>query len=307
MVYTYAGTNDFGRQQAVRQHMQRFSAAHGDMALQKLDAADATADEIREALQSAPFLADRKLVVIRSGASNKSFAEQASDLLQDLADTTEVVLDEPKLDKRSTYYKFIHKNTEFSDFAALDTRGLAAWAVGYAKDLTGQISRGDAQYLVERVGPDQQLIASELKKLLITGKPITKSLIDTYTEPNPQSTIFELLDAAFQGKAEQALRIYEEQRQLKVDPHYIIAMLIWQLHIVAILVAGQGMPVDDVAKKAKISPYVAKKSQGIARRVTKAQLLALLERLIAIDVQSKSTSLNLDDALKHYILLLAQK
>src|SRR3546814_19438404 len=54
----------------------------------------------------------------------------------------------------------------------------------------------------------------------------------------PQSTIFELLDAALSGNTRRALELYEEQRSMKVEPQQIIAMLAWQLHVLAVVKAA---------------------------------------------------------------------
>ncbi len=70
----------------------------------------------------------------------------------------------------------------------------------------------DAKYLVMRVGANQQTLSNELAKLLSYDKAITRQTIDLLTEQTPQSTIFELLDAAFAGNSKKAMELYAEQR-----------------------------------------------------------------------------------------------
>ncbi len=56
---------------------------------------------------SLPFLASKKLVVLRAPSANKQFVEQVETILASVSDTTDVIIIEPKLDKRSAYYKFL--------------------------------------------------------------------------------------------------------------------------------------------------------------------------------------------------------
>ena len=212
---------------------------------------------------------------------------------------------EPKLDKRLAYYKFLKKKTDFREYPELDMNGMAQWLVAEAKSKDGTISLSDARYLAERVGVNQQLLDGEIEKLLLYSPQITRQTIDLLTEPNPQSTIFELLESAFAGNTRQAIRLYEEQRSMKVEPIQIIAMLAWQLNVLAIVKTAGSKSSQEIAKEAKLNPYVVSKSQGIARKLSLPEIKILVSDLLEIDTSSKRTSIDTDDALKHYILKLA--
>ncbi len=305
MLVTLTGENSFALGQALGDLVSTFVAEHGDLALERLDGEEAEYPRIAEVLTSLPFFASRKLVVLRRPSANKQFTEQAEHILSGLSETTDVILVEPKLDKRLSYYKFLKSKTDFRDFPELDLGGLAQWLVARAKAQNGSLSSGDARYLVERVGANQQLLTNELNKLLLYDPKITRQTIDLLTEPTPQSTIFELLEAAFAGKTRRALDLYAEQRALKVEPAQIIAMLAWQLHVLAIIkTAGERSP-DDIAKQAKLNPFVVRKSQGIAQTLSIGEVKKLVSDLLEIDVKSKRSGIDVDEALQHYLLELA--
>lgn len=294
------------------------------MGLERLDGEAASFERLQEVLQSLPFLADKKMVVLTAPSANKQFMEQAERLLTELPQTTEAVIVEPKLDKRLAYYKLLKKQKNFREFLPLDEAMLIKWVCGEAKRRGASISSSDARYLVERVGTDprllvrtggqsglggrvgtnEQLLASELEKLAIHNARITRASIDLLTEPAAQSTVFELLEAAFVGDHKKALELYHEQRIMKVEPQQVIAMLAWQLHILALIkAAGQRSP-EDIAREAKISPFVVRKSAVIARHLTVAQTRRLIADLLTIDMRLKRESLNADDALQHYLMTL---
>jgi DNA polymerase-3 subunit delta len=306
MQVTYTGENSFMLRSELSKLVQQFLKEHGDMALERIDGEEVSYERIQEALQSLPFLASKKMVLLRAGSANKQFVERAESLLKELPETTDLILLEPKLDKRSSYYKLIKKVTDFKEFPELDRAGLARWVVSAVKTLGGNISQSDAMYLVERAGANQQLLSHELEKLVLYSQEVTKESIDLLIDPTPQSTIFELLEAAFAGNAKRAMLLYEEQRALKVEPQQIIAMLAWQLHILALIkTAGERSP-DQIAKEGKINPFVVRKSAAIARKMSLNQLKQLIYDLMTIDRRLKRESLDADEAMRNYLLLIAK-
>ena len=305
MIRVLSGSNAFGLQHDLRKITNKFVAEQGELALERVDGEEVTYERIAEALISLPFLASKKMVLLRAPSAQKKFVEQAELLLSDLPETNDVIIVEPKLDKRLAYYKFLKKNTDFTEYSQPDENGLAAWLQRVAKEQGGAISSNDARYLIERIGANQQLLFSELEKLLLHDVKISRAAIDLLTEATPQSTIFQLLEAAFAGKTKQALGLYAEQRALKVEPQQIIAMLAWQLHVLAVVkTAGDRSP-DTIAKDAKISPFVVRKSLNIAHRLNLTDLKKLIADLLTIDRRSKRTTLDLDEALQLYLMRLA--
>jgi DNA polymerase III subunit delta len=305
MIVTLTGQNSFGLGGELRRLVDAFTAEHGGLALERVDGQEADFARIHEALTALPFLSGRKMVVLREPGTNKQFAEKFEQLSGEIPETTDVILVEPKLDKRLVYYKFLKKHTDFREFPELDQHGLARWLADTAKKHGGSLSAADARYLVERAGANQQLLSNELEKLLLYDPNISRQTIDRLTDETPQSTIFQLLEAAFAGDRQRALRLYAQQRALKVEPSQIVAMLAWQLHVLAIIKTAGDRPADQIAQEAKINPFVIRKSQAIARGLSLAELKKLIKDLLKIDVATKRTSIDPDEALQHYLLQLS--
>jgi DNA polymerase-3 subunit delta len=316
-IVVLSGVNSYALRRELRRRVDAFVREQGDMAdmaLERLDGEEASYDRLVEAMTSLPFLASSKMVVLSSPGANKQFMENISSLVGEVPDTTDLIIVEPKLDKRSAYYKFLRKQRGFMEFPELDENGLAAWLIKAAKEDQAKISSSDARYLISRVGANQQLLASELEKLILYAMPsdatkqftIDRAAIDAVTTATPQSKIFDLLDAAFAGNVKRALQLYEEQRTLKVEPQQIIAMLAWQLHVIALVKAGSSSRnPDTIAKDAKMSPFVVRKSAAVAGRLTGGEIKKLVRDLLTIDARLKRESLNADDALQEYIISLA--
>ncbi len=307
MIVALTGSNGFLLRSELSKLTGEFVKEYDDMALEKLDGEDVEFDRIRESLESLPFLASKKMVILHTPSANKEFLEKFEQLMDNIPETTDAIIVEPKLDKRLSYYKYLKKKTQFKEFNELDESGLSNWLVELVKEKGGKLNNSDARYLVDRVGANQQLLASEIKKLIQYNPEVTRQTIELLTEPTPQSTIFELLDAAFSGNTKRAVKIYEEQRELKVEPIQIIAMLAWQIHVIAIIKTAGDRDIDSIAREAKLNPFVVRKSQNIARRLSLSDLKKLVSEVLDIDVRMKSQSINADDAMLNLLISISQK
>lgn len=306
MVTTLAGVNIFLLKAELDRLVSEFVKTYGDLGLERLDGEDVSYERIMEATQSLPFLASKKMVVLKEGSANKEFTANIEQVLSTVPDSTDLVILEPNLDKRTVYYKALKGKTDFKEFSELDSGGLPNWLVSQAKSWGGSLSLNDARYLVERVGANQQLLNNELDKLLSYSANVNKETINLLTEAAPHSTVFELLDAAFAGNPKRALSLYADQRAQQMEPQYILAMITWQLYILSIVkTAGQRSP-DEIAREARLSPFVVRKTQTIASKLALAQVKTLVHDALELDVRLKSETIDADEALQDFLLDISQ-
>ncbi|MBX4201645.1 DNA polymerase III subunit delta [Candidatus Saccharibacteria bacterium] len=304
MITTLTGNNQYLIRRRLNELVDKFEAEHGELALQKIDAEEADPGAILEAVQSLPFLASRKMVVVRGLGANKTASEQIEQIISSGGDTTDIVFYEPAVDRRTAYYKVLKSLTTLEEYNDLDIQKLAGWLAEEAKNQSGELSYSDANYLVERVGTSQELLANELQKLITYNSKISRDTIDLLTVKTPQSKVFDLLDAAFAGNKKRALELYAEQRAQKVEPQAIIALIAWQLELIALAFYGKGRDSNQIAKEAGVSPYPVTKAQRLASTLSLSELTDMINRALYIDEQSKTTQLDLDEALKTYIVTL---
>jgi DNA polymerase III subunit delta len=304
MVITLTGGNFYALKRRLDELVGGFVKEHGELALERIDAEEAEPRAVLDAVQSLPFLASRKMVLVRGAAANKEISGQIEQIIDSAGDTTDMVFYEPAIDKRGVYFKVLKSRTQLEEFNELDNRALAAWLVADAKKQGGELSLADANYLVERVGTNQEQLASELEKLLIYDSKISRGNIDLLTQKTPQSKVFDLLDAAFGGDKRKALELYEEQRAQKVEPQAIIAMIGWQLKLLALAKTGGQRSAQQIAAQAGLSPWPVQKAQNLARKIDDNKLRQMVAEALEIDEKGKSTAIDLDEALKTYIVTL---
>ena len=301
MIVAFIGDNSHAREQAAKEFIDSFAGLHGAIAIDKFAGEDINLAILKEAISTLPFLSARRLVVVRDLGSNKELVENFADINKSVADTTDLIIIESHLDSRNKYQSNLKAVAEIREFIHLQGSELTNWVIEQTKKLGGQISHEVANALISRVGANHQLLVNELTKLVLYQPEITLETISLLTVRSPQSSIFAMLDAAFDGKTAKALQLYAEQRALGMEPAAILAMIIWQLHILNIVKAANAMPANEIASQAKLSPFVVRKNMNVAKQITNQKLEQLLDLTIETDKMLKSTSVNADDALQTLI------
>ncbi len=304
MITILTGDDSFALKQALDERMKSFVAAHGELALERLDGEEDQAEHIFDAITGFSLLSSAKMVVLRGASKQKELLEKLADKPELVPETTELLLVDSKLDKRARYYKAFKKTADLQEYNVGD-KDTAGWLVDYAKNTNGTLTRQDASYLIDRVGTNKTMLANEIDKLVAYDTHITRGSIDLLCEPTPQSSVFQLLDAAFNGNIQRTMALYEDQRSQRVEPLSILGMIAWQLQIVAIVHTGPG-DATKTAQEAKLNPYVVRKSQAIARNLSKTELRKLIRRALNLDVQLKSTAVDADEAVRYFLVSVAQ-
>lgn len=302
---TITGDNSYSCRQELQAIKAEFIKKSSDFGVQQIDCRETMLQEVKRAIMSPALLSPEKLIVLENTSTNKDLVAELEELVKNAPESAQIVIFDQKLDKRTALYKFLKKHSQFKEFTSLEKPGLVNWADSYIKANNGQASRKNIVYLIDRIGVNQQLLKNEIDKLLLYNSEITADSINELTVPTPQSSIFDLIDAAFSGNLQKANKLYDEQRALKVEPQNIIAMLTWQLHILALIkTAGDRSPTE-IAKEAKISPYTISKSEKIAKKMTFEKLKSLIGDLAELDFLSKTKTLDLDEGLKNYLVKLS--
>jgi DNA polymerase-3 subunit delta len=306
MITTLAGANDYQRKLELNRLVNDFSKLYpGGLSIERFDGEDDEFGEIKEALQSLPFLSPKKLIILSEPAKNKRLIVEIDQLLKKIDDRVEVVIIEPKIDKRSSFYKFLKANSDYHEFINQDLFGLSKWIESYTQESGGHISASDAQVLIERVGAEQIQLKNELDKLILFDSQINQESIMELTEKTPQSSIFELIDAAINGDKTAVIRLYDEQKSKKVEPQQIIALISWQLHILALIKTcpANGL-VNEIIAQTKLNPFVVRKNLTIAKSISLPKLRNIIDEALRLDIRLKTENINGHEAIEYYLISL---
>jgi len=304
MAITLCGTNSYLIDNELSSITENFEKKYKEGVLERFDASEANFDDLVQATHSASLFSIYKLVIIREINNSNLDVEKIKRLLTDVPEEVEIVFLGTGLDKRTEVFKCLKKLTKLTEYLNLEPYKLPSWLVEEALNFGIKLNTDDAMHLINRVGSNQAILYQELKKLAIFSKNITKKEIDELTVPTPQSTIFQLLEAAFMGNTKNALKLYDEQKEQGTDALQILGMIIWQMHILAIILWRDGRSPQQISSDFKLNPYVVQKSIKIGNRLSKLKFKKLIDELYKIEISSKSTKMDTDEALKNLIVRL---
>lgn len=306
MITTLTGSNTFLLRDKLSALVTAYTQVHGNHELERLDGEQVSLDQIKGALESLPFLAEQKCLVLYNPQAVAGFADAHESLLADIVDSVQVIIVEPAIDKRTKYARYLQKQTQYHEFNELAGPDLLAWIVETAKQAGATIDRPTAQQLIDRVGTEQYTLYNELHKLAAYDETITEATIQLLSQQTPQSTVFQLIDAIFSGQVETALGLYDDQRAQKIEPQKILYMIVRQVYIIGVVSAAPATYKDnDIAQETKFHPFVVQKARQAARRLSKPMLTRCVAELRDIDRTQKTTTVQLDEQLRSFIVTVS--
>jgi DNA polymerase-3 subunit delta len=291
-------------QQKLTALVAQFTEKHGD-SIERFDMQEtADVDAVIDAVRSVSFLEPQKMVIVRNFSASKELLEKIEQLISSVADSTQLILVDRSLDKRSSAYKIVRSATECIELFEPNEAELLKWAQEVAKQHGLQMDYQLARYLVDRVGLHQQQLAQEISKLAHAPQPITKVTINELIEETPQSKVFALLDALFRGDLKRTITLYKEQRQQGEEPHKILGMIVWQLEKLTLAVFAPNKTVDTLVS-AGMTPFNARKTIELSSTISKAQLANYVDELARTDSVSKKSA-DIESALMVYFAVVAK-
>ncbi len=303
MTITLVGENTYLLRKELSKIISDFEQEYGDLAIERFSGEIASFEQIFSAITNPPFLTSKKLVVVEEISSVKDINTRFEELLSQSQDQIEVVLVSEKLDKRSALFKYLKKHTDYKEFANMPANNISGWAKSEVLARGGSIDGRSASVLVEYVGANQQKLSNEIDKLLQYNSKISVDSINLLSVKQPSTTMFQLLDALFAKDVKLMMSLYDDQRRQQVEPITILSMVLWQLHILAVVkTAPKGKSSEQIAKDAGIHSFVVQKSVNIARKMSLAHLKKFISDVVDLEVKLKTQTVDADDAVKHLLL-----
>lgn len=308
MIKTLSGNNDFLISDYLHRLIDDFTVKYGLLSVNKIDCEETDVNVIEDNLMAQSLFATKRVVILININQNQDLIEKLDDICQRLAEDNllQLIIVARAMDKRSKTYKLLKLKTDFLELNNLDESSLTKWLVNKVRQREGSISLKDAIYLIKRVGSDQFLLNNEINKLILYNNHISRESINLLTDQLPINFIFDLLEAAFSGQIKKSIVLYNKQRLFKMEPYIILSMFVWQLRILAIIKTAGGQPNEKIAADLKIKTYTIERSQWLANKLTLDNIKKLLNDLISIDLRSKQSPIDYDDALLAFIIELSE-
>ncbi|MDO8987844.1 MAG: DNA polymerase III subunit delta [Coriobacteriia bacterium] len=298
-VYLIHGAEDLLLEQAIGRLKHRFEQ-DGDLEynFQVFEGESTSADDVIAAANTLPFMADKRLVVLRH--ADKMNATDLGALAQYAADpnpTTALVLVAQKMAKNLKIYKAIDALGGVAEYKAPAKRDYPRTVVDMFASRGKSIGMDGAEVLVRGVGYDLRRISIEMDKILaFTGEreKLSRADVEEVMSATAPASVFDLLDALGSRDCRAAL---VQLNALLGGGESIYGVHSMALrHIRQLLQAralldrvdGSRSP-EALAKAIGMSPWQAKNIMRQAKRFTAEELVNALRNAAAGEAQMKTS------------------
>ena len=281
---------------------------NADMNISEFDGETASVAEIMNAATSYPFLADRRLIIVRgllswitrkgAGETGKRAVEQLANDLPQLPEWSRVVfVERDKLPANNKLVKLAQQNAAGYEKTFTAPKDSTSWIIQRAKEVYEvEIEPRAAQALASVTGEDLRRADNELVKLVSyvnNERPITENDVAQLTPYVAEANIFAMIDALAVGKGDVAMTLVHHllEENPRDDGFGLYAMIVRQFRLLLIakehlMLTGtrQGLP-EALDTKSK---FVADKAADQSRNFTLAQLEEIYRVLQDYDLKMKT-------------------
>ena len=298
MIFYYYGPDDFSIREAVNKQLKAaLPAETADLNLTRLSGDQLTPDALRFACEAAPFLADRRAVVVDRFFSGKktTHTEAVAEYLPRVPENTLLIFVEGDAPPKTgpVPRALTAAKVKAQLYGPLTGAALVRWIRDRVKARGGQIGDSAAQLLASFVGADLRILSNEVGKLVAyagPGKAVEADHVRLLVNQATEANIFALVDAVAQGQTRSALRALGTLVESGAQPGYLLSMLGRQIRLLiqARDAADRRLSGEETARALGVSGFPLRKAQEQARAFTAARLGQMHRRALEADLAIKS-------------------
>jgi DNA polymerase-3 subunit delta len=281
-------------------------------ALLSVDADEVSIADVLDELRTAPFLADKRVVVIR-GADD--FISRHRDILERYfekpAPTGVLVMTVSSWDARTRLAKKLPAAGELIEIELPKRWELAGHLIQHAAARHKvKLNRDAAEMLVELIGEEPARLYSEIEKLVLYARGeavISVRHVESLTGRSHVYGAFEVIDAMICGNAAQAVarlrNMFEEDKSAEYSVVGAFAFHVRRMFNARRLLEKRVSP-DVIARQLRVG---FNRNQFFAQlqRMPLSRIAAFLEDLAAIDYATKTGQAQAPVAIEQLVLKLA--
>lgn len=276
--------------------------AFAEFNLFEFDGKSMTPDMLRDAVESYPAMAERKLVIVHDFDLYKmpaAFSDMLPELLRDLPEYICLIFHydtiEYKPDKRLKIHKILTEYGNAVGFEFLDERQLVDWIRRRCRALGCSIEDEAARYMIFLCGSSMTNLITEIEKAAAfsTTGEIKRYHIDTVCTRVMDAVIFDLSDAITERRFDKAIALVDEllaQKNTEVAIFSTIARHMERLYAAKLHEKARGDEKQLLALLGSGSPYYAKRIRAAAQRLPEDWLRNAVILCGETDIALKSTA-----------------
>ncbi|MBQ8412186.1 MAG: DNA polymerase III subunit delta [Lachnospiraceae bacterium] len=250
-------------------------------------------DALAEFVQTMPFFADRRVVLVVDSDFFKKGNEEVEKLIDDIPDTTVLIFSEHNIDKRCKLYKQVAKVGRVAMFDAQDERTLAIWVKSLFSRDNVAIEDKVIYRLIESVGTDMNTLYKEVEKLKCYGLEkgsVSVEDVEALSINQIEGKIFDMMDALSQRNKKLTMELYSDLLKLREPAMRLLFLITRQFNILlkTKLALSDGADYGKIASSLKLPPFTIKKYVSQSNAYTYEQLIEKVNLCQQADSDIKS-------------------
>jgi len=271
-----------------------------------------TLEQLRTACETAPFLAERRLVIVKglldrfeakgksrrrkkttSAANQQDEYKSMGAYIAGIPDSTILVLVEDRIRSNNPLFGELAAKAEVRAFPFLRDAKLRQWIQKRVADEGGGITPQAMALLTKLVGSNLWIMASEINKLILftSGRRIEEEDVRTVVSRAEQASAFTMVDAILEFKAGEAERLLQQLLQGGAAPAYLLVVLTRQVQRVvrAKELGSQRISKIEIQRRLGLtSEFALRKTLEQASRYPMERLKQVYRKLLEADLSIKT-------------------
>lgn len=300
-LFFFFGDDTYSLFQKINHWKSEFTKKHGDTNLEVLNGNDLTAEYIKQAVETMPFLGEKRLIIVKNFISEGDSEEQkktAEIFEKEIPDTCVIVfIETSQIDKKVTLFKRLKKYAQTTEFLALSGFELTEWVIKEVNKNGGIIDQNAALYLASAVGGNLWALSNDIQKLCAycEKRPITIIEIELLVNANLHTSIFQLTDAIAQKNAKLSLETLHNLIESGEDLIRILFMIIRQFRLIIQVkdLKERGLRENEIIGKLKEHPFTIRNTMRQSGNFQIQTLKKIYNFLLDIDVKLKTGKIKL--------------
>ena len=279
--YALTGTEDYLRRLYLGKLSQALVPEENSMNRVIFDGKQTDPVEVIDAAMSAPFLGERRLVILSDTGFLKS-SNLIADRIAEFPETTYVLFFEKECDTRNKLYKYIEKEGHVANFEPLRDTDTVSFIANRLQRYGLRISEADAKFLVEQCGNDLTALANELDKIAAYcdgREAVTADDIRALTPALSQGQMFRMIDAIVAGNRRQAMSLYRDLLLDQTPAVVILRNLINNFYNFSMVMrlSRKGLSAFEIGQQAKLPSSAVSRFLKAARNASIERVTAAVE------------------------------
>ena len=270
-------------------------------------------DALIAAAETLPFLADKRLVVVREHPALAGKAEADERLTEYMAHVPDscvmVFLCRGKADARKKLYRAIQKHGAVVTFSPLSDAELNAWIIKAFSALGKRCAPQTASLLAFTVGNDTALLRAEMEKIAaLCGEreDVADEDVRAVATRSIECTVFEMVDAVVAGQEGRAFSLLKDMLLSGSDRIGILTMLLRQYRLLqhVKIMQFEKKSAQEIKQRLGVAPFAAERCIRQAAAYSGKEIKQAVDICLDTEYRIKSGRLNQEGALEAAMLAI---